>query len=68
MKHRTIRWLSAVFIALAMAPSFAATTPTKVFGWVEEGRIQPENISVKIKLDTGALSVNATARAMTTKK
>ncbi|MDZ4193444.1 MAG: ATP-dependent zinc protease [Pseudomonas sp.] len=62
MKHRTTRWLSAVFIALTMAPSFAATNPTKVFGWVEEGWIQPENIAVKIKLDTGALTSSMDAK------
>lgn len=63
MQHRTTRWLSGVFIALAMAPCFAATnTPPKVFGWVEEGLIQPENISVKIKLDTGALTSSMDAK------
>lgn len=28
----------------------------KVFGWVETGLIRPENIAVKVKLDTGALT------------
>ncbi|GLZ89592.1 hypothetical protein Pres01_56430 [Metapseudomonas resinovorans] len=62
MKHRTTRWLSAVLIALTVTPSFAATNSTKVFGWVEEGLIQPENISVKIKLDTGALTSSMDAK------
>lgn len=44
---------------------FSATSPAtnpKAFGWVEEGLIQPENISVKIKLDTGALTSSMDAK------
>jgi hypothetical protein len=44
---------------------FSATSPAtnpKAFGWVEEGLIQPENISVKIKLDTGALTSSMNAK------
>lgn len=62
MKNRTTRWLFAVLIALTMPPSFAATNSLRVFGWVEEGLIQPENISVKIKLDTGALTSSMDAK------
>ncbi len=63
MPYRTTRWLIAGVFALAMAPGFAETkSPPKVFGWVEEGQIQPENISVKIKLDTGALTSSMDAK------
>ena len=44
---------------------FSATSPAtnpKAFGWVVEGLIQPENISVKIKLDTGALTSSMDAK------
>jgi len=36
--------------------------PERVFGWVEKGLIQPENIPVKIKLDTGALTSSLDAK------
>ncbi|NWC82164.1 ATP-dependent zinc protease [Pseudomonas putida] len=45
-----------------MSSSFAGTNAPKVFGWVEEGLIQPENIAVKIKLDTGALTSSMDAK------
>ncbi|AXQ50658.1 ATP-dependent Zn protease [Pseudomonas putida] len=45
-----------------MSSSFAGPNPPKIFGWVEEGLIQPENIAVKIKLDTGALTSSMDAK------
>lgn len=62
MKNHAATWIFAVLIAMAVPTSFAATNPTKIFGWVEEGVIQPENISVKIKLDTGALTSSMDAK------
>lgn len=59
---RRTQWLVALFTALALPAAFAAANPAKVFGWVEEGLIQPENISVKIKLDTGALTSSMDAK------
>ncbi|WP_432219763.1 ATP-dependent zinc protease family protein [Pseudomonas kribbensis] len=46
-------------------PAYSAShakAPDKVFGWVEEGVLVPENISVKIKLDTGALTSSLDAK------
>ncbi|MCF7203068.1 ATP-dependent zinc protease [Pseudomonas sp. JM10B5a] len=40
----------------------AAQNPAKVFGWVEEGILLPEKVSVKIKLDTGALTSSMDAK------
>lgn len=45
---------SAILLSLCAAPAFASTQ--QVFGWVEEGLILPENLAVKFKLDTGALT------------
>ncbi|WP_372878127.1 ATP-dependent zinc protease [Pseudomonas sp.] len=45
---------SALLLSLCTAPAFAATQ--QVLGWVEEGLILPENLAVKFKLDTGALT------------
>lgn len=62
MKFRTTPWLAGLFVALTMSSSFAGPNPPKIFGWVEEGLIQPENIAVKIKLDTGALTSSMDAK------
>ncbi|WP_390623819.1 retropepsin-like aspartic peptidase RloA3 [Pseudomonas tumuqii] len=45
---------SAMLLSLCTAPAFASTQ--QVLGWVEEGLILPENLAVKFKLDTGALT------------
>lgn len=42
--------------AFLAAESRAEANPKRHFGWVEKGLIRPENIAVKIKLDTGALT------------
>ena len=63
MKHKTIKWLSAFLTVFTLTPCFASTnTSPMVFGWVEEGLIQPENTSVKIKMDTGALTSSMDAK------
>ncbi|UCP00677.1 ATP-dependent zinc protease [Metapseudomonas lalkuanensis] len=56
--------LLALLAGLMMIPTaFSATqSPTKVFGWVEEGWLLPEKVSVKIKLDTGALTSSMDAK------
>ncbi|WP_443695996.1 retropepsin-like aspartic peptidase RloA3 [Pseudomonas sp.] len=60
------KWLVAGALALLLTqPAFSASEtkrPVKVFGWVEEGVLVPENISVKIKLDTGALTSSLDAK------
>ncbi|MDD0842564.1 retropepsin-like aspartic peptidase RloA3 [Pseudomonas sp. Gutcm_11s] len=42
---------------LVAAPAISANQPTaKSIGWIEEGLLLPENVSLKMKLDTGALT------------
>lgn len=64
---RTIeKYFAAGLLTLLLTqPAYSASTtqaPVKVFGWVEEGVLVPENISVKIKLDTGALTSSLDAK------
>ncbi|MGH8353508.1 MAG: ATP-dependent zinc protease family protein [Pseudomonas sp.] len=58
--NRLTTWTLSLLVLLATPAAFSATP--RVFGWVEEGLIQPENISVKIKLDTGALTSSMDAK------
>jgi len=51
-----------LLIALLCLTLPATAAPSKVFGWVEEGVLDPEHITVKIKLDTGALTSSLDAR------
>ncbi len=60
--RRLTKWTTVLITVLAIPMAFAASTPATVFGWVEEGLIQPEDISVKIKLDTGALTSSLDAK------
>jgi hypothetical protein len=62
--NRTTARLFALLASLMMIPTaFSATqSPAKVFGWVEEGLLLPEKVSVKIKLDTGALTSSMDAK------
>lgn len=47
----------ALLSLLIATPAMSANQPTtKSFGWIEEGLLLPENVSLKIKLDTGALT------------
>lgn len=66
MQQTTRNWLAAALLGALITPTaFAASNteaPRQVFGWVEEGLIQPENISVKIKMDTGALTSSMDAK------
>lgn len=60
-----IRTASTVLCVLIAAQSYAATpTQGKVFGWVEEGVLLPEKVSLKIKLDTGALTSSIDAKEL----
>ncbi len=56
-------WLfgAAGLFALAAFPCFAVAAP-QVFGWIEEGILLPETVSVKVKLDSGALTSSMDAR------
>jgi hypothetical protein len=47
----------ALLSLLIATPAMSANQPAaKSFGWIEEGLLLPENVSLKIKLDTGALT------------
>ncbi|MDR8017714.1 RimK/LysX family protein [Pseudomonas guguanensis] len=55
----------AALLLILLAVSFGATAADKtprILGWVEEGLLLPEQVSVKIKLDTGALTSSLDAR------
>lgn len=66
MPHPIAKWLAASFLGLCLTqPAVSATKvaqPEKVFGWVEEGVLMSEKISVKIKMDTGALTSSLDAK------
>lgn len=66
MPHPIEKWLASSFLGLCLTqPAVSATKvaqPEKVFGWVEEGVLMPEKISVKIKMDTGALTSSLDAK------
>lgn len=65
MNQRSIRRLTAtialtlLIVALCNA---ANAGPPEIFGWVEEGLLLPEKVSVKIKLDSGALTSSMDAK------
>jgi hypothetical protein len=64
MAYPSLKHIAAIALALAINPvSLAATDkPTKVFGWIEEGLLMPEKVSLKVKLDTGALTSSMDAK------
>lgn len=55
------RRLAALGIALAM-PLLASADDDKVFGWVEKATLEPWDVEVKAKLDSGALTSSLDAR------
>lgn len=63
MTRTTVRLLVTLATLMMTPAAFsAAQGPAKVFGWVEEGILLPEKVSVKIKLDTGALTSSMDAK------
>ncbi|GLZ89559.1 hypothetical protein Pres01_56100 [Metapseudomonas resinovorans] len=64
MARSTYHWLAAAALALLISPHAHSATnnPPKLFGWIEEGLLLPEKVSVKIKLDTGALTSSMDAK------
>ena len=64
MNAISIRLLGLTLTLLSIGPC-AEAAPKKIFGWIEEGVIEPEHISIKIKLDTGALTSSLDARDLT---
>ena len=59
---RLFKILPLVLLLGATALPAADEKPERVFGWVEKGLIQPEDLPVKIKLDTGALTSSLDAK------
>ncbi|HYQ39686.1 MAG TPA: ATP-dependent zinc protease [Pseudomonas sp.] len=56
---------AALLGILTLPAAFAAdpgAQPPQVYGWVEAGIIRPENVMVKIKMDTGALTSSMDAK------
>lgn len=66
MPRPIAKWLAASLLGLCLAQTAVSATkasqPEQVFGWVEEGVLMPEKISVKIKMDTGALTSSLDAK------
>lgn len=51
-----------VILGMIFSSSFSAFAGQNVFGWVEEGLLVPEKVSIKVKLDTGARTSSIDAR------
>ncbi len=49
-------------LLLALLTQTVVAAPDRTFGWIEEGVLEPEHITVKLKLDTGALTSSMDAR------
>lgn len=56
--------LAAAALALLAAVPAAQAGQPEIYGWVEEGRLLPEGVTVKTKLDTGALTSSLDAKAL----
>ncbi|MFC2972835.1 ATP-dependent zinc protease [Azotobacter bryophylli] len=58
--HRLLKILPLA--ALLGAPSLPASAEPRIYGWVENGLLLPENLPVKAKLDTGAQTSSLDAK------
>lgn len=58
--HRLLKILSLA--ALLGAPALPANAEPRIYGWVENGLLLPENLPVKAKLDTGAQTSSLDAK------
>ncbi|SDT18704.1 retropepsin-like aspartic peptidase RloA3 [Pseudomonas oryzae] len=56
--------LASVALALLVAVPMAQAGTPEIYGWVEESRLLPENVTVKSKLDTGALTSSLDAKEL----
>lgn len=54
--------LSVFALLLAVSLPVASQKRPASFGWIEEGLLLPEKVSVKVKLDTGALTSSIDAK------
>ncbi|MEH6367701.1 MAG: RimK/LysX family protein, partial [Pseudomonas marincola] len=65
------RCIRFALIALGIGsvfPALAGEAQSKTFGWIEEAIIEPEAITVKAKLDTGAKTSSMDAKDLETFK
>ncbi len=51
-----------VLVTLLLLAQSGLAAPARTFGWIEEGILEPEHVTVKLKLDTGALTSSMDAR------
>lgn len=63
MPYRLTGSLAVALALLTVLPAVQAGQP-EIYGWVEEGRLLPEGVTVKAKLDTGALTSSLDAREL----
>ncbi|HAA45912.1 MAG: hypothetical protein XD36_1209 [Halomonas sp. 54_146] len=54
--------LGSFLVGALLSTSTAMADDNKIFGWVENATLQPWNIAVKAKLDSGALTSSLDAR------
>lgn len=67
MLYRLTGSLACAALALLVAVPAVQAAPAgqpEIYGWIEEGRLLPENVTVKTKLDTGALTSSLDAREL----
>jgi hypothetical protein len=62
MTLSVIQPIAAIILVLLAVPFATAADKPSLLGWVEEGLLLPEGVSVKMKLDTGALTSSMDAR------
>jgi hypothetical protein len=64
LAHRWLKPCAPLLLVLltGLLPLPALAAPAKVFGWIEEALLEPGQIPLKIKLDTGALTSSMDAQ------
>ena len=64
MTGATLNLIEAAFLAFLVIPASVSQAKDQpvVHGWIEEGLLLPEDVSVKIKLDTGAKTSSMDAK------
>ncbi len=56
--------LTTLFLFSSASTFVLGAEQLRVFGWVEEGKLLPEKVSLKTKLDTGALTSSMDAKEL----
>ncbi|MBF7730215.1 retropepsin-like aspartic peptidase RloA3 [Pseudomonas sp. N040] len=63
--NRQTRILLRIALALLCGlPLQVFAAAPRIYGWVEDGVLEPEHVNVKLKLDTGALTSSMDAQAL----